>query len=115
MASCSSVIIRFSSKNRNFPYLLATAILLYLHVDRGRKVTSSSCFRWRRNVHRWGAEPYPIGVKLRMVEIGLPPPPGRPQGIAPTRYGGGVVPSRGHGLPQPWGGAGRLEIPSRSE
>jgi len=43
----------------------------------------------------------PTSVKIRMVEIGLPPPPGRPQGIAPTRYGGGAVPSRGWACPSP--------------
>src|SRR5258708_8277665 len=30
-----------------------------------------------------------------------PTPPGRPQGIAPTRYGGGGVPSRGWACPSP--------------
>src|SRR5712692_5163101 len=37
--------------------------------------------------------------------------PEKSVGERATRYGGSVVPSRGCGLPQPWGGAGRLDIP----
>ena len=43
--------------------------------------------------HGWGsAAVVPIGVKLRIVEIGLAPPPGRPQG-SPLLYTNGT-PSR---------------------